>query len=185
MDIVERVVGSDVVLFWLDDHICQDGNCQDLRNEFETNTSHIFFFHDIEQCRGFLKYVKGKKVFCIIQGKHAQTIVPDILNETSVPPVIYVFCFNVTVLTAWGKCIDNIVQGGIFDHEKDLLGKMTTDLADYANLKVQQHRVKRDACQEWAQNLTQNAKRFKQEKNTLTFALNPLTDEERTSEQSS
>jgi hypothetical protein len=177
METVENVVGSNVVLFWLDEHICRDNNCTDLRREFESNTTNIYLFHNVEQCRRFLPSVRRKKVFCIIQGKHAQDIVPDIIRFTT-EPVVYIFCHYMLTLTEWAQDIRCVLEGGIFNHEKDLLGKLTTDLADYANLKAQEYRIKRAACEEWAENLTNNAKRLRTEKCTLLFKIDPFDNKE-------
>ncbi|CAF3387895.1 unnamed protein product [Rotaria sp. Silwood2] len=182
MDIVEKVVGSDIVLLWLDDHIGQDGTYPKLKQEFESNTTNIYFFHDIDRCRQFLSLVRQKKLFCIIQGKHAKTIVPHII-EYGISSVVYIFCLHMSYLTEWASDIDCILAGGIFDHEQDLLAKLTKDLSDYANLKVNEYRVKRAACDEWAQNLTQHAKRLRNEQCTLTYATDPFSDQETPCEQ--
>jgi hypothetical protein len=170
MEIVEKVVGSDVVISWFDEYIGQDNNCTELKKEFESSTTNIYLYHDVDQYRRFLKSIRNKKHFCIIQGKHAQTIVPDIINF-AIPPVVYIFCTHMFTLTEWAQAenIECILNGGIFDHEKDLLGKLTVDLADYATFKVQEYRVKRAACDEWADKLTKNAKRLRTEKCTLPF----------------
>ncbi|CAF4686192.1 unnamed protein product [Rotaria sp. Silwood1] len=175
MEAVERIIGSDVVLLWLDDHIGQAENCIELKQEFESNTTNIYFFNDVDQCRRFLSSIRQKKLFCIIQGRHAQSIVPDIIKY-GILPVVYIFCFDMSSLTRWASDIECILAGGIFTHEKDLLARLTQDLSDYANLKVQEYRLKRAACDEWAQNLTKNAKRFRQEQCTLTYATDPFKE---------
>lgn len=177
METIEKVVGSDVVLFWLDNHICKDDNCTDLRQEFESNTTNIYYYHDVEQCRRFLEGIQNKQVFCIIQGSHAKTIVPDIIKFTN-SPVVYIFCTYMIALTEWAEDIPCILKGGIFDHEQDLLCKLTTDLADYAVLKVQEYRIKRAACDEWAQNLTRNTKRMRTEQCQLLYKTDPFDDKE-------
>jgi hypothetical protein len=184
MEIVEKVVGSDVVISWLDEHIGQNGNCTELKKEFESNTTNIYLFHDVDRYRRFLKPIPNKKYFCIIQGKHAKTIVPGIINFKP-SPMVYIFCKHMLPLTEWAQAenIQCILDGGIFDHEKDLLEKLTTDLGDYATLKVQEYRVKRAACDEWADRLTKSAKRLRTEKCTLTFRANPLDDQEESGQQ--
>ncbi|CAF0806496.1 unnamed protein product [Rotaria sordida] len=179
MDTVEKIVGSDVILLWLDEHIGQTENCIELKQEFESNTTNIYFFNDVDQCRRFLSLIKQqqKKLFCIIQGKHAQAIVPDIIKY-GISPVVYIFCFDMSHLQEWALDIDCILTGGVFTHEKDLLARLTHDLSDYANLKVTEYRVKRVACDEWAQNLTRNAKRFRNEQCTLTYRTDPFNEQE-------
>jgi hypothetical protein len=174
MNTVEKVVGSDVVLLWLDEHICQDNNCTELKNEFESSTAtNIYLFHDVDQCRQFIRKIGNKKLFCIIQGKHAEHVVPDIVQHTT-SPVVYIFCLHTFPLTEWAQDFQCVLDGGVFDHEKNLLAKLTVDLSDYANLKAQEYRVKRTACDEWAQNLTNTAKRLKNDQCTLTFRTDPF-----------
>jgi hypothetical protein len=182
MATVETVVGSNVVIFWLDEHIGQPENCIELKEEFQSNTTSIYLFHDVNQCLKFLPSIGDKKPFCIIQGKHAQTIVP-VIADSATSPVVYIFCFDVVALKDWGQGYDCVLNGGIFDHEKDLLARLTQDLADYANLKAQEYRFKRKACEDWAANLTKNAKRFRQEKCTLPFRTDPFSDQETPCEQ--
>jgi len=184
MEIIEKVVGSDAVISWLDEHIGQDDNCTELKKEFESNTTNIRLFHDVERYRRFLKSIPNKKHFCIIQGKHAQTVVPDIINFKPSPRV-YIFCKYMLTLTEWAQAenIECILHGGIFDHEKDLLEKLTTDLSDYATSKVEEYRVKRAACNEWADRLTKSAKRLRTEKCTLTFRTDPFDDREESGQQ--
>ena len=180
MTTVERIIGSDIVLLWLDDHICQADNCTDLKNEFETNTaSNIYLFHDVDQCSRFLRRIGNKKAFCIIQGKHAETIVP-IINKYATSPIVYLFCLHTFPLSEWAQEHDHhcILEGGIFDHELDLLARLTVDLSDYACLKAEEHRIKRAACNEWAQNLTKNAKRLKTDQCTLTYSTHPFVNQD-------
>ena len=79
-------------------------------------------------------------------------------------------------LTEWAQDIPCVLEGRIFNHEKDLLAKLTVDLADYASLKVEEYRIKRRACEEWAEHVTNNAKRLKNDQCTLTFREDPFDD---------
>lgn len=178
MAAVERVVGSNTVLLLFDEHIGKNGNYTDLKNEFESNTgTNMYAHHDVENCRRFIRRIKNRKPFCIIQGKHAKELVPDIIQYTK-SPVVYIFCENMFALTEWAQDIPCILQGGIFNHEKDLLTKLTVDLADYASLKSEEYRIKRQACQEWAEHVTNNAKRLKNDQCTLTFREDPFDNQE-------
>jgi hypothetical protein len=178
MAIVEKVLGSDIVLLWFDEHIGHAENCIDLKNEFEETTANsIYLFHDVDRCRQFIRKIRDKKAFCIIQGKYAKTIVPDIMQYTK-SPVVYIFCFHMITLTEWAQDIPCVLEGGIFDHEKNLLVKLTTDLSEYASLKVEEYRTKRAACDEWAANLTKTAKRIKTEQCTLPFRTDPLDNQD-------
>ena len=182
MTTVEKVIGSDVVLFWLDEHIGKPGNCIKLKEEFESNTTNIYLFHDVDQCRQFLPLIKNKKLFCIIQGKLAETIVPEIV-EYATEPVVYIFCLNKDHLTEWAKRYKCIPHDGIFIHEKDLLARLTSDLAGYAALKTQEHSFKRSACAEWADNLAKKAEQCRTEQCTLPFKTDPYSDLETSCEQ--
>ncbi|CAF2113922.1 unnamed protein product [Rotaria magnacalcarata] len=179
MEAVERIVGSGVALFWLDEHISQPGVCTKLKQEFELNTTNLYSFSTVDQCRSFLKLVKNQKLFCIIQGKLAKIVVPDIDRyEQSLSPVVYIFCFDVSAYSEWGQNYDCILRGGIFDHEQDVLARLTHDLSQYAALKVQEYSLKRAACDEWAQNLARNAKRLRTDQCTLPFRTDPFSDKE-------
>lgn len=171
---VEKVVGSDVVLIWLDEHIGQEPHCRNLKKEFESNTTMIYTFYEVEHCRQFLKTNRNKKLFCIIQGKLAQSIVPDI-ERYATSPVVYIFCFDMTHLTKWAQDYDSIMNGGFFTHEKDLLARLTSDLSEYAQLKSQEYSLKRAACDEWAQNLAESAKRFRYDQCTLPHRTDPYS----------
>jgi hypothetical protein len=178
MGTVERVVGSDMVLLWLDEHICQDDTCTELKNEFESSTAtNIYLYHDVDRCRRFIRKLRNKKAFCIIQGRHAKDVVPDIIQYTN-SPVVYIFCLEMLKYTEWAQDFQCILEGGVFGHEKDLLAKLTVDLSDYANQKAQEYRVKRTACDEWAKNLTNTAKRLKNDQYTLTFPTDPFSDQD-------
>ena len=178
MSTVERVAGSDIIVLLFDEHIGQTGNCMDLKQDFESNSgTNIYAYHDVEQCRRFMRKIRDKKAFCIIQGKHAQALVPDLM-QYSTSPVVYLFCEYMFALTEWAQDIPCILAGGIFNHEKDLLAKLTVDLADYAVLKVEEYRIKREACEEWARNVTYNAKRLKNNQCTLTFRTDPFSDQD-------
>ncbi|CAF0880610.1 unnamed protein product [Adineta steineri] len=179
MGSVEKVVGSDIVIIWLDDHIGQTNNCTELKQEFESNTTNIYLFHDVDQCINFLQSIRNKKLFCITQGRHAQTITPHIENLFN-SPVVYIFCLHVSALAEWAQNYDCILAGGIYDHERDLLARLTQDLAGYAAIKAQEYNFKRQACEEWAENLTKNAKRFRTEQCTLTFSTDPTDDNKET-----
>lgn len=180
---IERVVGSDIIVLLFDEHIGKTGNCMDLKKEFESSTvTNIYAYHDVEQCRRFIRKIRDKKPFCIIQGSHAKELVPDLRQHTT-SPVIYIFCQHMFPLTEWAQDIQCVLDGGIFNHEKDLLAKLASDLADYALLKTEEYRIKREACEEWARKVTNNAKRMKHDQCTLTYRTDPFSEQETPSEQ--
>ena len=184
MNAAERVAGSDLVLFWLDNHICKDGECETLKKKFEVDTGHeIEFFDEVEPCYELLENSKGKKLFCIVQGRFAEAIVPLIRRQATVPPTFYIFCASVALLKERIPDVTRTLDGCVFDHESDLLCKLTADLADYATIKSHEYLLKRAACEEWSQNLARNAKRLREDKETLTFRSDPFTDEATPTEQ--
>jgi hypothetical protein len=122
------------MVIWLDAHIGQDENCRALKNEFRRLTSSFRVDSTVEACRNYLPNIKDRKVFCIIQGSLAKDIVPDIerIIPEELEPVVYLFCAKMTNYTEWAQDYVSIMRGNIFDHEKDLLGRLTKDLNEYA-----------------------------------------------------
>ncbi|CAF1680999.1 unnamed protein product [Adineta ricciae] len=173
----EQVIGSNVVLLWLDNHIGQPENCHELKEQFVTSTAFIHLFHEVEPCTQFIQTVKDKKVFAIIQGRYAREIVPCLEQHTS-DPVVYIFCMDVGEHSDWAADRECIVNGGILNHEGDLLTRLTQGLADYAISKASEHQSKKRACEEWAKNLIQEAKRLRTEQCTLMFKTDPFSDKE-------
>lgn len=122
------------MVIWLDDHIGKDENCRALKNEFRRLTNSFRVDSEVEACRNYLHNIKDRKVFCIIQGSLAKEIVPDIerIIPEEMEPVVFLFCGIMTNYTKWAEDYDSIMRGQIFDHEKDLLARLTSDLNDYA-----------------------------------------------------
>lgn len=177
----EAVTGSDMVLLWLDDHIGQAGNCLELKEKFESHTTLIRLFHDCDACIRFIQAVKERKLFCIIQGKHAERIVP-IIEEQTKESMVYIFCLHIVHLRDWAQEQGSIMRGGLFDHEDTLLTKLTGDLAEYAASKAFEYRTKSQANERWAATLAKNFKRFHEEQCTLTYSTDPFSDQETPSE---
>jgi hypothetical protein len=127
------------MVIWLDAHIGQDENCRALKNDFRRLTNSFRVDSTVEACRNYLPNIKDRKVFCIIQGSLAEAIVPDIerIIPEELEPVVYLFCGKITNYTEWAQDYISIMRGNIFDHEKDLLGRLTLDLNEYAIKKNQ------------------------------------------------
>ncbi len=134
LDILAR---SNIMVLWLDEYIGRDENCRALKMEFRQITNSLKMVDSVDSCRQCLQHVKNRKLFCIIQGKHAKEIVPDIVEivSPSMKPVVYIFCLHMVYLTEWAQEQECIMEGGIFDHEKDLLPRLTKDLNDYVKQK--------------------------------------------------
>ncbi|UJR11976.1 hypothetical protein I4U23_016154 [Adineta vaga] len=132
---------NNVMIIWLDEHIGRDENCRDLKNEFRQITNSFKMFDSVESCRRCLPHVKNRKIFFIIQGKHAKEIVPDIVEimSSETKPVVYLFCLNIIYLIEWAEEQECIMEGGIFDDEKHLLATLTNDMKDYIKQKSDEH----------------------------------------------
>ena len=132
MDILAR---SNIMVLWLDDYIGRDENCRALKMEFRQITNSLRFVDSVDSCRECLQHVKNRKLFCIIQGKHAQEVVPDIIEATSssLEPVVYVFCLHKIYLVNWACEQQCVLKGGLFDHEKNLFAKLNNDINKYVN----------------------------------------------------
>ena len=127
------------MIVWLDDHIGQQDNCRALKDKFRELTNSFRVTSTVEECRSFLPQIKDRKVFFIIQGSLSEAIVPDIeqIIPDEMEPVVYLFCFDVPNYVEFAlkhPCI--IDRGQIFDHQDDLLGKLTTDLNEYACKRI-------------------------------------------------
>lgn len=124
---------SKIFVLWLDTHIGQDDNCRDLKNEFRRLTRSIRIDCKVDDCKSYLPNIKDRKVFCIIQGRLAADIVPDIeeIIPANMEPVVYIFCQDKSKYTEFGQQHESIKRGEIFDHQKHLLNRLTTDLNNY------------------------------------------------------
>ncbi|CAF1142237.1 unnamed protein product [Adineta steineri] len=133
-DILAR---NNVMIIWLDEYIGRDENCRELKDEFRQITNSLKMVDSVESCRRCLEHVKDRKLFFIIQGKYAKQVVPEIVQiiPPSMKPVVYIFCFNMTYLMEWAQEQECIMEGGMFDHEKDLLDTLTNDLNNYVKQK--------------------------------------------------
>ena len=123
------------MIVWLDAHIGQQDNCRALKDKFRELTNSFRVASTVEECRSFLPQIKDRKVFFIIQGSLSKAIVPDIeqIIPDEMEPVVYLFCFDTPRYVEFGlehPCI--LDRGQIFDHQDDLLEKLTSDLNKYA-----------------------------------------------------
>ncbi|CAF1265729.1 unnamed protein product [Adineta ricciae] len=124
---------NNVMIVWLDEHIGGDENCRDLKNKFRRITNSFKAVESVESCRHCLPHIKNRKVFFIIQGKHAKEIVPYITKTmlSDMEPVVYIFCLHMQYLIEWAQEQECIMRGGIYDHEQDLLGRISKDVQEY------------------------------------------------------
>jgi len=127
-----------VMILWLDEHIGRDENCRALKMEFRQITNSFKMFDSPESFRQCLPYVKDRKLFCIIQGKYAKEVVPDIdrIVSPSMKPVVYIFCLHIKYLVEWALGQECVMRGNIFTHEQDLLDKLKRDVQDYIGKNI-------------------------------------------------
>lgn len=128
-----------IMIVWLDAHIGQQNNCQDLKDRFRQLTNSFRVASTVEECRSFLSQIKDRKVYFIIQGSLSEDIVPNIeqIIPEEMEPIVYLFCFDVSKYVEFGLDHDCIgVRGQIFDHQDDLLVRLTNDLNKYACNKI-------------------------------------------------
>lgn len=135
------------MVVWLDKHIGQDENCRALKNEFRRVTTSFRADSTVEECRNYLPNIKHRKVFFIIQGSLSEEIVPDIerIIPEEMEPVVFLFCGNKTKYVEFAQNHESIMRGQIFDHQQDLLGRLTYDLNEYAIKKNLKDISKEDA----------------------------------------
>lgn len=126
---------NSIIVLWLDEHIGREENCRALKMELRQITESVKMFDSVESLRQCLPHVQNRKLFCIIQGKHAQEVVPDIIQATSssLEPVVYVFCLHKIYLVNWACEQQCVLKGGLFDHEKNLFAKLNKDINKYVN----------------------------------------------------
>jgi hypothetical protein len=134
LDVLAR---SNIMVIWLDEYIGRDENCRALKMELRQITNSLKMVDSVDSCRQCLPHVKNRKLFFIIQGRYAKQIVPDIVEivSPSMKPVVYIFCLNMAYLIEWAQEQECIMEGGIFDHEKDLFPRLNKDLNDYVKQK--------------------------------------------------
>jgi hypothetical protein len=150
---------NNMMVLWLDNHIGQPDNCRALKMKFREITNSLKMVESVDSCRDVLPYVKNRKLFCIIQGRYAKEIVPDIVQmaSLSMPPVIYLFTLHMSSLIEWATEQECIMNGGIFDHAQDLLETLTKDLNNYVKEKQAeyQHLFEIELVSEYIRKLTQ------------------------------
>ena len=97
------IIVQNFVLLWLDSNINKSND--DYNNsmtQLRKIVNTIDTFTDTDQCVGFLSDIKDEKVFILVSGDIAQSIVPRI-HDTSQLDSIYVFCVKKSKHEQWVK----------------------------------------------------------------------------------
>jgi hypothetical protein len=110
-----------------------------LRVNFEGVWFLLSEFTNIERCIKCFEQNQNKRIFFITSGAMGEVAVPRILErfkETFTDQVsnepymsMYVFCLNIGYHIEWALNYREYIQ--IFDHEADLLSRMTRDIGNY------------------------------------------------------
>jgi hypothetical protein len=159
---------------WLDEYIGQDENCRDLKMEFRQLTNSFKMVDSVDSFRQHLKNAKDRKLFLIIQGKYAKEVIPHITEivSPSMKPIVYIFCLHILYLTEWAQEQECIMEGGIFDHEKDLLGRLNNDLNQYVKQKSVdcENYLQQELISKFLAEFTQLFKRCSQERDVIALS---------------
>ena len=134
----------------------------------------LLCFTDLNECYAAFETYRSYKVFFITSGSLGQDIIPRIMDnfrDVFTDPVtgeprnqIYVFCGAMVDHAEWAVEYDQHVQ--MFDHEADLLVRMTFDAATYFRTRGERMRAANeldDALRycKWSKKLYLNYERLK------------------------
>lgn len=143
------VLGNGLQIVWLDAFIGQDGHCHTLKRNFQTtlrpaaavppaninvlicslteNAVPILFAQTPAQAATLIEQHHDKRIIFISSGSLGQHMIPFI---TALYPYVhrfYIFCFDITRYVHFGLDYVSCLQ--IFDHETDLLVRLTRDIS--------------------------------------------------------
>ena len=102
-----RHIGYSYTIVWCDSQIGDEGGAEDdshtlsrLRRVIGSRRQLIHGFHDVEECREFLKELDN--VLLIVSGRDGKTLVPEIHNAENIFK-IFIFCMNDAAYRSWSK----------------------------------------------------------------------------------
>ncbi len=125
-------------------------------------------FNDIEKCYETIEKNLHKRIFFITSGSMGKIIVPSLvqLHPEAFPPEnpIFIFCANLIMQPVEGVKLTNLwLQEFIenvlpYDHQDDLLARMTREIADYFTAEAQrllsnQQPDEASQYQDWSQRM--------------------------------
>ncbi|CAF0873577.1 unnamed protein product [Rotaria sordida] len=119
------------------------------------------YFPTIEKGLEYILKNSDKKIFFISSGTIGKIIVPQIANLPQIQG-IYIFCGNISYHTEWaGEYAENI--SGMFEHQDNLLERLTRDIAAYVERKGDQYKTNEAIlparnCYAWSKKLLIRAK---------------------------
>ena len=99
-------------------------------HHFKDGGKRLLMFSNIDKCVKFIEAssVSKNTLFVISSGSLGRYLVPRIIDYKCVS-IIYIFTCNIATQVHWAiQYVDKI---NIFDHELDLLVRLTRDLAEY------------------------------------------------------
>jgi hypothetical protein len=109
----------------------------------------LLAFTDPDLCYQAFQIHHDKRILFITSGSLGRRIVPDIIQNFQkifTDPVtndpyssIYIFCLDIPLHYSWAMEYYEYVQ--MFDHEADLLARMTRDMAEYYFTQAERQRV--------------------------------------------
>jgi hypothetical protein len=98
----QRIV-QNFLLIWLDSNIDESkDDCQKILKQLRSIINTIYIFTNSDQCIHFLNQINHEKIFMIVSGALAQSIISHI-HEKSQLDAIYIFCGNKARHEQWTK----------------------------------------------------------------------------------
>ena len=179
---------SDHLTIWVDQYIGEENTYRDLKGKFEDqvqvlksnpNEAEIDdesmlcadpvlleklsadfyclkYFSKIDTALNFIRNHPEKTIFFISSGTIGEKIVPELVHLSNVE-YIFIFCGNISAHAGWAAdYVDRI--SNFFEHQNDLLERLTHDIGKYLENKGDQYE-KDDArwqaknCYAWAKKL--------------------------------
>jgi hypothetical protein len=151
------------VVMWVDEHVCELGNNEAMKNRFRRITYPLETFTQVQPAIDFIRQQQSaqRSVFLIVSGRLALEIVPEIFDLECVTQ-IFLFCAHMSKYNDWG--IDYVKKLFMFDSDEELLIRLTNDIANYLTEETnRENRVERAAgLLDWADWLYNDADTLQQ-----------------------
>ncbi|CAF1522358.1 unnamed protein product [Rotaria magnacalcarata] len=128
----------------------------DMLKELAEEVYCLKYFSTVEDGLDYINNHPEKKIFFISSGTIGKIIVPEIANLPQIQG-IYIFCGNISHQVIWaGDYVDKITA--MFEHQDNLLERLTQDIAKYVESKGDQYKTDGDNvearnCYSWSKKL--------------------------------
>lgn len=179
---------SDHLTIWVDQYIGEENTYQDLKEKFENqvqvlksslNEAEIDdesilctdpallkklsadfyclkYFSKIDTALNFIQNHPEKTIFFISSGTIGEKIVPELVKLSNVE-YIFIFCGNIAAHAGWAEDYTERISN-FFEHQDDLLERLTADIGKYLENKGDQYEKDDDRwqaknCYAWAKKL--------------------------------